>query len=157
MIVSGELQRDSAMHTHVSILPQTPLPSRLPHQFHSVQLSRSVVSSSLWRHGLLPYNIAQSSLCYTVGSCGLVINIKLMSMDPKMIPWGRTIALIKFSVELMAEKVCKPKALHLEAKDTRKSSRWWKVLFPSGFRLYYSHILFQFVCFHLLKSELIID
>ena len=30
-MVSGEQQRDSAMHTHVSILPQTPLPSRLPH------------------------------------------------------------------------------------------------------------------------------
>jgi len=45
-------------------------------------------------------------------------------MDPKMIPWERTITLIKFSVELMAEKGCKPKTLHLEAKDTRKSSRW---------------------------------
>ena len=30
-IVSDEQQRDSAMPKHVSILPQTPLPSRLPH------------------------------------------------------------------------------------------------------------------------------
>ena len=31
VIVSGEQQRDSATHIHVSILPQTPLPSRMPH------------------------------------------------------------------------------------------------------------------------------
>ena len=30
-IVPGGQQRDSATHIHVSILPQTPLPSRLPH------------------------------------------------------------------------------------------------------------------------------
>ena len=30
LIVSGEQQRNSAIHTYVSILPQTPLPSRLP-------------------------------------------------------------------------------------------------------------------------------
>ena len=31
VIVSGEQGRDSAIHIHVSILPQTPLPCRLPH------------------------------------------------------------------------------------------------------------------------------
>ena len=31
MIVSGEQHKDSAIHIHVSILPQTPLPPRLPH------------------------------------------------------------------------------------------------------------------------------
>ena len=31
MIVSGEPLGDSAICIHVSILPQTPLPSRLPH------------------------------------------------------------------------------------------------------------------------------
>ena len=41
VIVSGEQQRDSAMCTHISTLPQTPLPSRLPH------------------------NIEQSSMCHT--------------------------------------------------------------------------------------------
>ena len=35
VIVSGEQQRDSAIHMHVSILPQTPLPSRRPHTQHS--------------------------------------------------------------------------------------------------------------------------
>ena len=43
VIVSGEQWRDSAIHIHVSILLQTPLPSRLPH------------------------NMEQSSMCYTVG------------------------------------------------------------------------------------------
>ena len=32
VIVSDEQQRDSAIHIHVSILPQTLLPSRLPHK-----------------------------------------------------------------------------------------------------------------------------
>ena len=31
MLVSGEQGRDLAIDTQVSILPQTPLPSRLPH------------------------------------------------------------------------------------------------------------------------------
>ena len=30
-LVSGRQQRDLAIHTYLSILPQTPLPSRLPH------------------------------------------------------------------------------------------------------------------------------
>ena len=42
VIVTGGQQRDSAIHIHVSFLPQTPLPSRLTH------------------------NIQQDSLCYTV-------------------------------------------------------------------------------------------
>ena len=47
MILLGDQRRDSAIHTHVSILPQAPLPSGLPH------------------------NIEQSSVCYTVGPCWL--------------------------------------------------------------------------------------
>ena len=50
--VSGAQQSDSAIRIHVSILPQTPLPSRLPH------------------------NIEKSSLCYAVGPCWLsILNI----------------------------------------------------------------------------------
>ena len=45
VIVSGEQRRDSAIHIYVSILPQTPVPSRLPH------------------------NIEQSSRCYILGPC----------------------------------------------------------------------------------------
>ena len=52
VIVSGGQLSNSAIHIHVSILPQTPLPSRLPH------------------------SIEESSLCYTVGPCALsVLNI----------------------------------------------------------------------------------
>ena len=51
-MVLGAQQRDSAIYTHVSILLQTPLPSRLPH------------------------HTEQSSLCYTVGPCWLsILNI----------------------------------------------------------------------------------
>ena len=49
MIVSSAQQRDPAIHTDVSNLPQIPLPSRLPH------------------------DIEPSSLCYTVGPCWLSI------------------------------------------------------------------------------------
>ena len=49
VIISGEQQRDSAIHIHASILPQTPLPPRLPH------------------------NIEQSSICYNAGPCWLAI------------------------------------------------------------------------------------
>ena len=46
MRVSDEQQRNSAIHIHVSILPQTALPSWLPH------------------------NIEQTSLCCPAGPCG---------------------------------------------------------------------------------------
>jgi len=49
LIDSGEYQRDSVIHIHVSSLLQTPLSSKRPH------------------------NIAQSSPCYTVGPCWLSI------------------------------------------------------------------------------------
>ena len=47
MTVSGAQQSNSAIHTHVTILPQTSLLSRSPH------------------------NTEQSSLCYAVGLCWL--------------------------------------------------------------------------------------
>ena len=47
VIVSGGEQRDAAIHVHVSILPQTPLPFKLQH------------------------NSEQSSLCCSVGACWL--------------------------------------------------------------------------------------
>ena len=49
MTVSGKQRKDSAIHRHVSILPQTPLASRLPH------------------------NIEQPFVCSTVGPCWLSI------------------------------------------------------------------------------------
>ena len=52
VIVSDKQQRDSAIHIHVSILLQMPLPSRLPH------------------------DIEQSPMCYTKGPTLLVIHFK---------------------------------------------------------------------------------
>ena len=45
VIVSGGQQRDSAIHSHVSILPQTPLPSRLPHNIEQSSLENEVMIS----------------------------------------------------------------------------------------------------------------
>ena len=42
LIVSGGQQRDSAIDVHVSILPQTPLPSRLPHNIKRISLCYTV-------------------------------------------------------------------------------------------------------------------
>ena len=50
VIISGEQQRDSSIHIHVSILPQTHLPSRLAH------------------------NIEQSFMCYTTELCLSILN-----------------------------------------------------------------------------------
>ena len=62
VIVSGRLQKDLAIHMHLSILPQTPLPSRLPH------------------------NIEQSSLFYTVGPCWLSILNTAVCTCPSQTP-----------------------------------------------------------------------
>ena len=55
VIVSGEQWRDSAIHIHVSIFPQTPLPSRLPR------------------------NIEKSSMCYIYSRSllAIILNIAL--------------------------------------------------------------------------------
>ena len=53
MIVSGEQQRDSAIHIYIHIYIY----------IYSFLLSTKPLSSRL------PYNIKQSSLCYTVGTC----------------------------------------------------------------------------------------
>ena len=68
LIFSGGQQRESDRRTHVSILPQTPFPSRLPH------------------------NIEQSSLCCAVGPCWLsisnIVQPKLPNYPfPPSFPW----------------------------------------------------------------------
>ena len=68
MTVSGEQRRDSVIYIHVSILPQTYLPPKLPH------------------------NIEQSSLRYTVGPCRLpILNIAAHTCPSFFLarfPWG---------------------------------------------------------------------
>ena len=79
VMVSGGQQRGSVTHIHVSILPQTPLPSRLPHdikQFpvlssrtllviHLKYVDRSVhipIPNSITIHSLHPSLVTTSSL-----------------------------------------------------------------------------------------------
>ena len=59
--VSGGQQRDLAKHTHVYILSQTPLPSRLPH------------------------TTEQSSLSCTIGPCWLsILNLTVCTCHSKL-------------------------------------------------------------------------
>ena len=58
----GGQKRDSAIHTHVSILPQTPLPARLPH------------------------DTEQSSLCWTAGPCWLSMLNTALCACPSQTP-----------------------------------------------------------------------
>ena len=58
MIVSGEQQRDSAIVTQVSILCQTPLPSRLPHNTEQ--------SSLLYGRSLLVIYFTHSSVSMSI-------------------------------------------------------------------------------------------
>ena len=44
LIVSGEQQRDSVIHIHVSIVPQTPLPYRLRHNNDQNSICYTIVS-----------------------------------------------------------------------------------------------------------------
>ena len=62
LCVSGGQQRDSANHIHISILPQTPLPSRLP------------------------LNTEQSFLFCTVGPCWLSILNRAVCTCPSQTP-----------------------------------------------------------------------
>ena len=61
--ISEEQQRDSATHIYLSILPNTPLPSRLP------------------------YSIEQDSMCYTVSPCWLsILNITVYTCPSQTPP-----------------------------------------------------------------------
>ena len=62
VIVSSEQRRDSAIDIHISILAQTPLPSRLPH------------------------NIVQSSMYYTLGPYRLyILNVAVCTWSSQSI------------------------------------------------------------------------
>jgi len=73
VIVSDEQGRDSGIHIHVSILPQTPLPSRLPQNIepytrflliiHFIFLLTDNCFTMLW-WSLLYINVYQSSYIY---------------------------------------------------------------------------------------------
>ena len=77
VIISGEQQRDSAIHIHVSILPKT-LHSAI--HIHVSSLPQTLLPFRL------PHNIEQSSMCYTVGSCWLSILNIAVHVHPKLDP-----------------------------------------------------------------------
>ena len=68
-MVSGGQQRDSAVHIHVSIFPQTPLPSRLPHNIEQTSLLCPCWLSVLYffKIYLLIYFGCSGSLLLSVG------------------------------------------------------------------------------------------
>ena len=82
VIVPGGPQRDSATHIHVCILPQTPLPSRLPHnieqEFH-VLYNRSLLVihfkySSVYIWVFLPlffFTIEQNKCSFSKVTCNV--------------------------------------------------------------------------------------
>ena len=54
VIVSSEQQHVSAIHIHVSILPQTPLPSRLPHNIEQSSMYGTIALSHIFKGTNLP-------------------------------------------------------------------------------------------------------
>ena len=79
VIVSGGQQRVSAIHMHVSILPQTPLPSRL-----------------------LPH-IGQSPLCCTAGPC----HLSILNMAVFTCPSLRCLLTIIFPINPLKNLYCR--------------------------------------------------
>ena len=72
VIVSGAQQSDSAIHIHVSILPQTPLPSRLPHNIEQSSPRSTVVFFGSHNAASLP----QGS-CFLAGrSRGRIVQVR---------------------------------------------------------------------------------
>jgi len=62
VIVSGEQQKDSAIHIHVSILPQTPLPSRPGRGFHWREVLGSMAN--------LVACLSLAAIIVVIGDCG---------------------------------------------------------------------------------------
>ena len=95
--VSGGQQRDSAKHIHVSILPQTPLPSRLPH------------------------NTEQSFLCCTVGPCYnsvyMSIPNSLTTQFPPSFPLVTVNAEFYFNSSLAAHSITLPVSSKDEGRE----------------------------------------
>ena len=72
--VSGAQQRDSAKHIHVFILPQTPLPPRLPH------------------------NTEQSSLCSTIGDKEF-LSRKTLPCSYILVPPSKLLAVLQRKID----------------------------------------------------------
>ena len=72
MTVSGGEQKDSAIHTHVSILPQTPLLSRLSHTLSRVPCQHMELCDPVGPCWSSVLNIAVST-CFLSRSCFFLV------------------------------------------------------------------------------------
>ena len=105
MIASDRPQRNSATHTHVSILPQIPLLSRLPH------------------------NTEQSSLCYKVGPCCLsVLNTAVCTC-----PSPQKLLLPQLCPTLGDPMDCNPPGSSVHGILQARILEWLAIPFPGGF------------------------
>ena len=101
VIVLDEQQRDSIIHMHVSVLPQTPLPSRLA------------------------YNIEQSSMCYTVGPCWLsFLNTAVCTCQSQTEAFKGILKITQFNIFIEKNKRMRFRCLF---KITQQTSGRWKI------------------------------
>ena len=129
VIISGEEQRDSAIHIHVSTLPQTPLLSRLPH------------------------NIQHSSLCYTVGPYWLaILNIHAMTLKPSWITCLCTCADLKLFWEKKSDFYWEYPHSHLQPTREDQATKSWldSLIFTKISHLY--HMLMSKLYWFLLSK-----
>ena len=89
-MISGGLQRDSAIHTHVSILPHTPLPARLPHNTEQfpVLYSRSLLNNTSSSYPTLCHSPwEESSAVFVSSHHGLFMNMQALSLRTTFLYW----------------------------------------------------------------------
>jgi len=86
VIASGERQRYSAIHIHVPILPQAPLPSRLP---HNIEQSSLCSVGTYWLSILTVCGNAESSPLAHLGSLPACFYILVFALcKAKYPPWS---------------------------------------------------------------------
>ena len=106
MIASGRPKRNSATHIHVSILPQIPLLSRLPH------------------------NSEQTSLSYKVGPCWLsILNTALCTCPSPFSPPKKCYSL---SCTLGSPMDCRPSGSSVHRNLQARILEWGAIPFSSG-------------------------
>ena len=105
MIASSRPKSNSATHIHVSILPQSPLLSRLPH------------------------NSEQSSLCYKVGPCWLSILKTALCTCPYPPPKTKRYSL---SCTLGSPMDCRPAGSSVHGILQARILEWGAIPFSGG-------------------------
>ena len=72
-MVSGGQQKDSAIPIHVSILPQAPFPSRLPHDTERSSTEQSAIQQFLFTHFKFCCYRLDSAIWYDLNNAVFVI------------------------------------------------------------------------------------